>query len=182
MAPAEITKSSPNDFRPLVRERISSLFGIPPTPVQIPKQGGYFTAKLCRDGRGVEVDNLRQQPFLKWEAFYEAVHAIIKNDGETIRGNAMKPRLGDAELPLHSIEGWVAHAVYKKRIGQSVFRRIVPLVRILEAAGIAENDEGVVRLTGEFNRELDSLQRKAPHSNQEEVDEIEREDNLEATF
>lgn len=73
---------------------------------------------------------------------------------------------------MHSVEGWVAHKVYKRRVGQSVFRRIVPLVRILEAAGIAVNDAGVVRLTPEFQRELESLQYEAPQ----------REEDLEATF
>lgn len=93
--------SSPHesrDFRALVKKKICSLLGNPPRPTQIPKQGGHFEADLRTDGQGLDVDNLRKQPCLKWEAFYEAVHAVIKNGGETIRGDAMKPRLGDAEL------------------------------------------------------------------------------------
>jgi hypothetical protein len=54
----------------------------------------------------------------------------------------MNSRLGDEGLPLDSIEGHIAHVVYGKQIGDSVFRRISPIAAILVWAGICEDEPG----------------------------------------
>lgn len=108
------------------------------SPVKIPLQrGGSFTAKLVE--YGLEVDNLRDLPFLPWKVFDETVNLLAKNGGKAERGDAMSSRLGDEGLPLDSIEGHLAHVVYGKQVGDSVFRRISPIVAILVWAGICEN-------------------------------------------
>jgi hypothetical protein len=95
----------------------------------IPKQGGFFRAELT-DG-GILVDNLGNQPFLPWEVFQEAVCVLIRNGGRAQRGDAMQYRLGENGLPFDSIEGHIAYVVYGKSRGDSVFRRITPIARIL---------------------------------------------------
>ena len=99
-------------------------------------KGGTFNARLVNEG--VEVDNLGTQPFLHWSVFQEAVCILIRNGGRAYRGDAMKSRLGDPDLSLDSIEGHVAHVVYGKQVGETVFRRITPIGCILVWSGICK--------------------------------------------
>jgi len=109
------------------------------SPADIPLlKGGSFKARLMDEG--VEVDNLGTQPFLNWAAFQEAVCAMIRNGGRAKRGDAMQSRLGDPGLHLDSIEGHVAHVVYGKRVGETVFRRITPIGCVLVWAGICRSE------------------------------------------
>jgi len=113
--------------------------------VIIPNQrGGYFNAKLVEGG--IEVDNLGNQPFLPWCVFQEAVCILIRNQGVAKRGDAMNARLGDEGLPLDSVEGHIALVVYRKDIGDSVFRRITPIACILKWSGICRSEPGKIIL------------------------------------
>jgi hypothetical protein len=108
---------------------------------KIPLQkSGQFTAHLVEGG--LEVDNLSTQPFLPWVVFEETVNLLVNNGGKAERGDAMMSRLGDEGLPLDSIEGHIADVVYKKQIGDSIFRRISPIAAILVWVGICESDPG----------------------------------------
>ncbi len=98
---------------------------------------GTFSAKLVEEG--VIVDNLGNLPLLPWAAFDEAVRVIVRSGGRALRGNAMQSRLGDPGLPLDSVEGHVAHSVYGKQSGDTVFRRISPMAAILLWAGICHS-------------------------------------------
>ena len=107
-------------------------------PVRIPlKKGKSFTATFTDDG--IVVDNLSNQPFLPWKVFEITVDLLIRNGGRAERGDAMSSKLGDAGLPLNSVEGHVAHVVYGKQIGESIFRRISPIAAILEWAGLCDS-------------------------------------------
>ncbi|MDA3733559.1 hypothetical protein PBV87_18935 [Niameybacter massiliensis] len=46
------------------------------------------------------------------------------------------------KLPTNSIERYIAKEVYDKSIGESVFRRITPIVNILIWAEICKNGRG----------------------------------------
>ncbi len=100
-------------------------------------RGGTFKAKLAEEG--IEVDNLGSQPFLPWAAFQAAVSILIKNGGRAKRGNAMGSRLGEPDVQINSVEGYVTQMVYGKRVGETVFRRITPIASILIWAGICEH-------------------------------------------
>ena len=50
----------------------------------------------------------------------------------------MNSRLGDQNLSLDSIEGHIAHVVYGKQVGESVFRRITPISCILIWTGLCK--------------------------------------------
>lgn len=118
-------------------QQIQNKFNQIASPATIPLlKGGTFTAQLVNEG--VAVDNLGTQPFLHWSAFQEAVCLLIRGGGRARRGDAMSSRLGDPDLSLDSIEGHVAHVVYGKQVGETVFRRITPIACILVWAGICK--------------------------------------------
>lgn len=54
----------------------------------------------------------------------------------------MEYKLGDGNLSIDSIEGYIAKEVYNKEIGDSVFRRITPIVNILIWSELCENRTG----------------------------------------
>jgi hypothetical protein len=106
-------------------------------PVQIPLlKGDHFVAEMTDDG--IKVDNLGTQPHLPWAVFQETICVLIQNNGRAERGDAMGSKLGDAGLPLDSVEGHIAQVVYGKRRGDTVFRRITPIACILVWAGICD--------------------------------------------
>jgi len=120
---------------PVVVELIKNKFSETGSPTDIPKlKGSSFSASLADDG--INVDNLGGQPFLHWSAFQEAVRILIRNGGSALRGNAHGPLLGEPDFPLDSVEGHIAHVVYGKKTGDTVFRRITPIACILIWAGI----------------------------------------------
>lgn len=65
-----------------------------------------------------------------------------KDGGTALKGDAMGFKLGEGKLPTNSIEGYIAKEVYDKSIGDSMFRRITPIVNILIWVGICENGRG----------------------------------------
>lgn len=96
---------------------------------------------------GVNVTNLGNNGFLEIRVFAETLDLLRESPNHTARkGNAMGHRLGDAELNLDSIEGRVANRIYGKQVSEIVFRRITPISRILEAAGICESGPGTLIL------------------------------------
>ena len=114
---------------------------------------GSFTAELTNDG--VLVDNLSDEPFLPWATFQEAVCIMIQKSGQASRGDAMRSRLSDARLPMDSIEGHIAHVVYGKSAGDSVFRRITPISCILIWAGVCKPASNQLVLRGWLNNSKD---------------------------
>ena len=114
--------------------------------VKIPliKNNKYFNAKLVDDG--INVNNLGSSPFLHWDVFIESVDLIEKLGGIAKKGNAMSYSLGEKELDLNTIEGYIAIKIYNKKNGEKVFRRITPITNILIWAGICENIPGKLKL------------------------------------
>ncbi len=116
------------------------------SPAEIPKiKGGNFIAELKADG--VSVDNLGKQPFLSWAVFTEAIRLLIRNGGWAEYGNAMNYKLGDNGLSYESIEGHIAHAVFGKKRGDSVFRRVTPIACILIWSGLCRKEPNGLVLT-----------------------------------
>lgn len=115
-------------------------------PVKIPLMNGkqFFEASFEEDG--VYVDNLKNQPFLKWEVFSEAVNCLKENGGQVKKGNAANSRLGTPDLDENTVEGYIASKVYGYKSGDVVVKRITPIASILAWAGICENSRGYIRL------------------------------------
>ena len=124
-----------------VIETIKTKFGQARQPVEIPLHGGgSFKASLTEEG--VRVDNLGNQPLLPWLVFEEAITLLNQNGGRAARGDAMSYRLGDPGLALNSVEGHIAYIVYRKNVGDSIFRRISPIAAILVWAGMCDEAPG----------------------------------------
>jgi len=119
------------------KKRIKNAFERDGKEVKIPLQiNRTFTAKVTEEG--IKVDNLSNYPLLDWEIFDE-IEKLFKEKGSPIlKGDAMNYKLGESGLPIDSIEGRVAYKVYDKGLGDSIFRRISPIVGILVWAGICE--------------------------------------------
>ena len=129
-----------------VVDKITNKFAETGSPVEIPllRGGRTFTAELTAGG--VSVSNLGAQPFLPWGVFQEAVCVLIRSGGSAQRGDAMNHKLGDPELSFDSIEGHIAHVVYGKEKGDSVFRRITPIACILVWSGVCTARPGEIIL------------------------------------
>ena len=117
-----------------------------PTQIPLLKGGRSFEAKLSM--RGIYVNNLGTQPFLPWIAFTETVSVLKRNGGQAARGDAMNSKLGGRFLPLNSVEGHIAHVVYGKQKGDTVFRRVTPIACILIWAKICHHEPGELVLSG----------------------------------
>jgi hypothetical protein len=118
-----------------VVEVIKLKFDKPNRAIRIPLPGGrLFRATMVDEG--IMVDNLGSRPLLPWIVFEEVVNLLVRNGGRAENGNAISSKLGEAGLPLESVEGHVAQWVYGKRVGDSVFRRIFPIAAILVWAGL----------------------------------------------
>ena len=131
-----------------VADRIRRRFEAAGPTVRIPllKGGRSFTASIAEDG--IRVSNLAKQPFLPWAVFEEAVALLGRTGGHASRGDAMNCKLGDDGLSLDSVEGHMAAAVYGRREGDSVFRRITPVAGVLIWAGVCGHSPGELFLLG----------------------------------
>lgn len=129
--------------------KIKNQFAEKGKPAKIPLMNGkkFFEARFEEDG--IYVDNLGSQPFLPWKIFPEAINCLRDNGGQVKKGNAMDSRLGDFNLGLNTMEGYIASKVYGCKVGDNVFRRITPIASILAWAEICENTRGQIRLLQE---------------------------------
>ncbi len=142
-----------------VISKIKSQFDKKGNPAKIPLMSGkqFFEARSETDG--VYVDNLKKEPFIPWEIFSEAVNYIKENGGKVKKGNATTSRLGDPNLGLDTLEGYIASKVYGCRIGDPVFKRVNPIASILAWAEICENIRGQIGLISE-EKELHTSESK----------------------
>jgi len=115
------------DIINIIRRRFGEIDNISKIPLL--RGDGTFTAKISDEG--IYVDNLRNYPFLPWEVFIESISLLKEKWGKAKRGDAMQFKLGERGLPLDSIEGHIAHVIYGKKTGDTVFKRITPIACIL---------------------------------------------------
>lgn len=138
---------------PVIR-KIKTQFDKKGNPVKIQLMSGkqFFEARSEKDG--IYVDNLKDQPFLPWEVFSEAVNCLKENGGKAKKGNVTNSRLGDPNLGMNTVEGYIASKVYGCKEGNAVFKRIEPVASILAWAGVCENKRGQICLIPENNEKL----------------------------
>lgn len=96
----------------LVIQKIKAKFVQVGNPTQIPllRDEGSFKAKYSREG--INVNNLGSKPFLPWVVFTETLILLENLGGSAKLGNAMNSKLGDLDLALTSIEGYIANKIY----------------------------------------------------------------------
>lgn len=132
-----------------VISKIKNQFDKKGNPAKIPLMSGkqFFEARSEADG--VYVDNLKKDPFLPWNIFSESVNCLKENGGKVKKGNATNSRLGDPNLGLDTLEGYIASKVYDCKVGDAVFKRINAVASVLAWAEICENTRGQISLLEE---------------------------------
>ncbi|WP_054865095.1 hypothetical protein [Methanosarcina barkeri] len=75
------------------------------------------------------------------------------------KGNATNSKLGDPNLGLDTLEGYIASKVYGCKIGDPVLKRVTPVASILDWAEICENTRGQIGLLSE-EKELHTSESK----------------------
>ena len=121
------------------------------TEIELQGGGSMTVTPVICDGNvlGVNVNNLGNYPFLPIDVFVATISLLSLSDNNQAKkgkANGANIGLGHELLPLNSVEGHVAKVVYGKNIDDSVFRRIVPISRILGSAEVCKNGRGFLRL------------------------------------
>lgn len=116
--------------------------------IHLPK-GGTFHICYEEFGTGLLAGNLPKSRVLTWTAFDCAMKLLTQKAQENSRvkkGNAMKGKLGSADLPLDSLEGYVAYYAYGAKKGASCLCTVSTLCAILDWTGLARNGYGYISL------------------------------------
>lgn len=111
-----------------------------PSVVSMINPNKSFEARFCFNG--IEVDALKRRETLPFDVFIKTVELLRENGGRAKRGNAFKGVLGDENLPVNSVEGYIAQKVYGKCPGERVTLRITPIACLLIWAGICRHETG----------------------------------------
>jgi len=118
--------------------------------IELPTQRGTFTCTpvFCGDVIiGLNVTNLGNYPFISIDVFVAVISLLkLSHNNEAVNGNVMDCKLGDDDLSMNSVEGHIASLVYGKSQGDTIFRRITPVARILEWAGVCTIITGGLKL------------------------------------
>lgn len=126
-----------------IKEKLNAMGGIATLPLS---KGSSFQIYYEDFGNGIHATNLPHSRVLTWSAFNCAVELLTKCQGQAVKGNAMKGKLGSAALPLDSVEGYVACHAYGAKTGDSCLRTISSLSAILAWADICVNGYGFLQL------------------------------------
>jgi len=88
---------------------------------------------------------------LTWDALNAAVEVVMKNGGKAVKGKARSgATLGSKDLPLNSVEGYIAHKVHGIQEGKTAFSPGFVIAAILEWAGICKNERGYIEISPSF--------------------------------
>lgn len=137
----------------VIKQKLNAAGGIANIPLP---RGKSFPIIYEEYGNGIQAGNLPKNRILTWIAFAAAFQRLsdaayaasrdFAKPGYVSKGNAMKGKLGSKELPIDSLEGYVALHAYGVQIGESCQRLIPSLAAILEWSGLCKNGYGYVEL------------------------------------
>lgn len=83
--------------------------------------------------------------------FDAAVEVVIQNGGKAMKGKARSgAKLWSDDLPLDSVEGYIAHKVHGAQIGETAFGPGFVIAAILNWAGICRNERGYLTINPSF--------------------------------
>jgi hypothetical protein len=106
------------------------------------------------NGRGLISPKIPPANQLTWEAFDAAVEVVINNSGKAVKGKARSgAKLGSDDLPLDSIEGYIAHKVHGVQIGETAFGPGFVIAAVLDWAEICHNERGYLTINRKFMTE-----------------------------
>jgi hypothetical protein len=130
--------------------------------------GGKTTIKLLQgddceiwfdvNGKGIVSPKIPPANQLVWEAFDAAVEVVINNGGKAVKGKARSgAKLGSGDLPLNSVEGYIAHKVHGVEKGETAFGPGFVIAAILDWADICKNERGSLSIKQVFLEEYGKL-------------------------
>lgn len=133
---------------------IPQLKGAQPFNVEVRKKNSVLG--LWVDKRVMPLDQ-----FFQIDIFYFVLKVLEDAPNNSLpKGNAIKCRIGQPGLSLDSIEARVAVKFFKKKEGDSTFRRISVIGNILVHSGVCEHGRGVLRLKSLHSKGLSKVQPK----------------------
>lgn len=119
-----------------------------------------YSEELCEigydsSGKGLVSPKIPPANQLIWEAFEAAVEVVIKNGGKAMKGKARSgAKLGSDDLPINSVEGYIAHKVHGAQIGETAFGPGFVIAAVLDWAGICNNERGYLTINPCFMSEM----------------------------
>lgn len=120
-----------------------------------------YSGDLCEigfdpNGKGLVSNKIPVPNQLLWEVFDAAVEVVIQNGGKAMKGKARSgAKLGSDDLPLDSVEGYIAHKVHGAQIGETAFGPGFVIAAILDWAEICHNDRGYLTINQGFMSEVE---------------------------
>ncbi len=113
-----------------------------------------FSSKIkCGEcGKGLVSPKIPPANQLIWEAFEAAVEVVVKNGGKATKGKARSgAKLGSDDLPLDSVEGYIAFKVHGVKEGETAFGPGFVICAVLDWAEICKNERGYLTINPLFN-------------------------------
>lgn len=115
-----------------------------------------YNGDLCEigfdsTGKGLVSPKIPVPNQLTWEVFEAAVEIVVQNGGKVIKGKARSgAKLGSDDLPLDSLEGYIAHKVHGVEVGKAAFGPGFVIAAILDWAEVCNNERGFVTIKPGF--------------------------------
>ncbi|RFU70028.1 DUF2089 domain-containing protein [Bacillus sp. V59.32b] len=119
-----------------------------------------YSGDLCDigfdpNGKGLVSPKIPVPNHLIWEVFDAAVEVVYQNGGKAMKGKARSgAKLGSDDLPLNSVEGYIAHKVHGAQFGETAFGPGFVIAAILDWAGICRNERGYLTINPSFMSEI----------------------------
>lgn len=153
---AAVVNQSISQSDSLVVKKIKEKLNATGGQASIPLYGG----DLCEigyasNGKGLISPKIPPANQLIWEAIEAAVEVVTQNGGKAIKGKARSgAKLGSEELPINSVEGYIAYKVHGVEIGETAFGPGFVIAAILDWAEVCHNERGYLTINPKFMSEL----------------------------
>lgn len=115
-------------------------------------QGDNCAIWFDESGTGLVSPKIPPANQLVWEVFDAAVEVVLNNGGKAVKGKARSgAKLGSDDLPLNSIEGYIAHKVHGVKEGETAFGPGFVICAVLDWADICKNERGYLTMNPIFS-------------------------------
>lgn len=115
-------------------------------------QGDSCAIWFDENGKGLVSPKIPPANQLVWEAFDAAVEVVLNNGGKAVKGKARSgAKLGSDDLPLNSVEGYIAHKVHGVKEGETAFGPGFVICAVLDWADICKNERGYLTMSTTFS-------------------------------
>lgn len=127
----------------LIKKKLNEANGVCTLPLTRNKTFSIYYEEF---GNGIYATNLPKSRMLSWYVFDTAIKMLQEHNGQVLKGQAMKAKLGESALSLDTMEGYIAFHCYNVKMGESTIRTISALSSILEWTGTCINGYGWIQL------------------------------------